>query len=142
MTLDEKIIAAEYEALCGRLGLEPVVLDVYRIVGGSHAETDHGTKLGNAAAAYGRGKVAIPLDQGDVVEPRVFPPADWRRMSTEWPTWRIDLWHEVCHQVQDRALGLWDPNDGAEGHRLGWAEARELVAAAMDVDTATIEGVT
>jgi hypothetical protein len=56
----------------------------------------------------------------------------------EWPAWRIELWHEVVHQVEDQILDEWSPGPK---HGESWTDAIEYVADAFSVNPETIEGV-
>ena len=126
-------IATEYGRLCQILGLKPVVLDVFRIIDGSSEATPAGSMTrGRADAAYGKGFVVIPVD-GLPIEVKAFPPRDWRRFGDEWPSWRVDVWHEVVHQVQEQQLGALDRGDGTKGHSRGWSEAVAAVASKFHV---------
>ena len=132
-------IATEYGRLCQILGLKPVVLDVFRIIDGSSEATPAGSMTrGRADAAYGKGFVVIPVD-GLPIEVKAFPPRDWRLFGDEWPSWRVDVWHEVVHQVQDQRFGMLRRDDGREGHANGWPEALAVVAAAFDADASSLE---
>lgn len=87
---------------------------------------------------YTRGVIAIPIEGHAVdsessladVSPPLVGESDWNREREEaWPQWRLELWHEVCHQYQDEVVGGWNKGDGSFGHTQGWEEAVDSVAA-------------
>lgn len=126
MTSCSRIVCKEYELLVQRLRLQPVPLDIYEFVEGSLTPTPAGfTLLGNGSPGYGAPGLILPQEGPDIDEV-AFPPVDVVKLN--WPVWRIELWHEVCHQVQDKQLGMWNPLDGSQGHSSGWSEAILYVA--------------
>jgi hypothetical protein len=106
-----KIVSADYDKWVRALGLRPVPLDVYGYYKTSDAKTQHGTSVTNSIPGYDGCKIVLPLApdvtrQDGIVEPD-FPPTSWDGKPPAWPTWRVDLLHEVVHQVEDQVLGLW-----------------------------------
>jgi hypothetical protein len=156
MALDQArvaIIKAEYTQLCHVLGLREVPLDIYHPQGVDD-DGDATTSLGLDArvtdAAYSgvRKLLLLPLCPNDLPEELPdFPPATWEKPY--WQAWRIDLWHEVVHQVSDEVLNALKPNepgytraDGSmsqPGHGEGFKKALEYVAAKVGTDRRTLE---
>lgn len=135
------LIRKEYQNLCEQLDLDPIPLDVYEYEAGSDEETELGTPKRNSAAGYSQEKLVLPLTDEAMPSTRdpSFPPRTWKRMDpVEWPIWRIELWHEVVHQVEDQKLDNWSP--GHE-HDDSWSEAIGYVSDAFSVDKEKIEGV-
>ena|SRR6185437_5871704 len=146
----EATIMAEYDRLCGALGIGKVALDVYLAndaadpVGGRSAA---GVDLRHTDPCYSghRRVLVIPLLLGDLehVKTLQFPPIAWDKMSAEWPPWRIELWHEVIHQYSDLVLGMWDSKEpgrrredrslSTTGHGAGWKAAIDEVASKLGV---------
>lgn len=139
-------IAAEYTVLCAALGITPVTLDVFEVDDDptSTSLSQHGNRLSDGNARYSASKkvLVLPLCDGDPkpTGPVSFPPSGLSKWSAEWPSWRIDLWHEVVHQVADH-LGVHNPHepgrpraDGSksdEGHGAGFWQAMQSVAGAF-----------
>ena len=79
-------------------------MDIYLINPKSKNKTQLDTPYANATPLYTPEKIILPLNDGDIdfqtpIAPQ-FPPANWNKLhNIEWPIWRIELWHEVCHQV-------------------------------------------
>jgi len=146
-------IDAEYAFLCARLGLTPVPLDVFICNDEAHEseETALGSCIGDCRARYGRTPrlLALPLCDGDLEPMSVLPPERWvKHDDVEWPTWRLELWHEVIHQHSDQVANAWDPNEPAirrpdgkltsEGHGTGWWDAVVAVAREFGVDSVSL----
>lgn len=107
------------------------MLDVYLSVEGSHDPSPGGlTLLGNETPGYGPKGMLLPQEDEEP-SPLSFPPRDLRKMGPEWPIWRIELRHEVCHQFQHLKLGRWNPRDGTGGHSEGWPQTIAVVADAF-----------
>jgi hypothetical protein len=137
----EQLIRSEYAALCRLLSLSAVTLDIYDFVEGSTATTIAGSQIGDPNARYSaqRKLLALPICEADDLpsEETAFPPTEWHKASTQWPAWRIELWHEVVHQQSDE-LGLFNPKepgrtraDGSTsdmGHGRRWWSAVQKVA--------------
>jgi hypothetical protein len=108
----EAYIQEEYRNLCNILSLTQVSLDVYIAKEGSTEITEFGTCIGNYTPAYSPQKLIMPLVDYfnmDQATTPTFPPEVWdRNHPYEWPIWRIELWHEVCHQVEDQIFNEWD----------------------------------
>ena len=137
-------IHQEYANLLGRLGLSAIPLDVYEVSAGG-GFSGHGTDLRNATPVYTPSLIVLPQLPDDLAEwaavHPAFPPSTWTPGPPEWLVWRIDLWHEVVHQYQEKILRQWDPHDGDDGHRLGWPGAIAAVAAALAVGPAALKAV-
>jgi hypothetical protein len=151
----EQIIRAEYQRLCNYLGLTPTPLEVYVCdVNASASDTTPlGISVSNCAALYSGTKrlMALPLAEADdwpTILPD-FPPPDLNKHSENWPTWRIELWHEVVHQVSNDLLTAWDPNESPRcrpnqtrsqpGHGLGWFDGVKLVARKLGVEAEELD---
>lgn len=148
-----RIIQAEYQRLCNFFGLIPVPLDVY-ICDTENTQdfTALGFPIAQGAAAYSgtRRLMAVPLAPGDPLPSTIpdFPPRVWNTRSDEWPTWRLDVWHEVVHQVSNDILKAWDlkePGRSRErgrsdpGHGVGWFQGIQHVAAHFSVDADALD---
>jgi len=118
-------IRADYLRLCGTFSLRSVPLDIYVVDDGSIDTTAFGTLRCNGTPGYDGQLIVIPVDPGDpgAINKLAdeYPPSNFDR--NRWQHWRIELWHEVTHQVQDQTLQLWDRDDGSGGHTRGWLEA-------------------
>ena len=124
-------VQAEYSALCQCLGLSLAFLDVCvtNAVGApccGHQREEAGYR--GACETHVAGVLVIPIDPPHLAAlPTapgvVFPAACAKRSPTVWPDWRVSLYHEVCHQVQDQVYGLLDGADGYSGHNTNWWEA-------------------
>lgn len=141
----ETVIRAEYARLCNCLGLLPIPLDVYVSDpdAGQDVKTPLGSPLVNAEPCYSGTKrlMVLPLCDGNdwPAQMPAFPPTDWSKHASDWPIWRIELWHEVVHQVSNDVLRAWDPKepgrkrpDGStsqQGHGVGWFKGVCYVAA-------------
>jgi hypothetical protein len=115
---------SDYENLCGLFGLSPVPVDVFSPSKQSTDRTPHGTPVNNFTPLYDTEKVVLPIVVGAsgkmVLDNFVFPPVSWDKMSPEWPRWRLDLWHEVLHQVEHDILKTWT---GGEVHGESYMKA-------------------
>ncbi|TYP94870.1 hypothetical protein LX73_0160 [Fodinibius salinus] len=129
----------EYQNLCNKLDLKPVPLDVYEYKEDSNEKTDLSTSKNNATAGYSPDKLILPLTgegTSSLREPS-FPPKEWNKLHPmEWPVWRVELWHEVVHQVEDQILNKWSP---LHNHGNSWSEAIRYVAKEFSVEPETIE---
>jgi hypothetical protein len=124
-------IREEYGKLCNLLGMQEVTLDIYMCdeEAPPSQKTPSGTALRNSHPGYSGDRKLIALPQVDDlrVDQPEFPPVDWRKSN--WPVWRIELWHEVIHQLSDQ-IGVLDRSepgrvrdDGSRstmGHGEGW----------------------
>ena len=91
---------------------------------------------GRAPIAYGGGlprEILFPMTENDlsvIAEDAKATdrfPIEWCREA--WDFWRLALWHEVVHQVQDEVLQAWNPGDGHSGHsEPGWSRAIDYFA--------------
>jgi hypothetical protein len=119
-----QIVNDDYEKLVTVLGLTPVPLDVYSYSASSDAKTRFGTSLTNCTPLYDLYKIVLPLHPSTVRDEGIAdmqcPPACWNMFSTAWPKWRIDLWHEVLHQVEDQIYDTWE---GGEIHGPSYIRA-------------------
>lgn len=148
-SLAELVVRAEYQRLCNYLGLVPVPLDVYvcNAEDSSGSTTSLGTLIANCDPLYSGTKrlMVLPFtdasDQWPVALP-AFPPPSW--LKHEWPVWRIELWHEVVHQVSNDLLAGWNPTEtprqrpngtrSQTGHGLGWFKGVQHFASKLGVD--------
>jgi len=148
----DSVIRAEYQRLCNVLGLTPVPLDIYIYV--SNPDTDaetataFGTSLRNATPCYSGTKriIILPMCDGDEHPERLppFPPFTWLKHDDAWPVWRIELWHEVVHQVSNDLLSSWNPKEPGRaradqtvsdmGHGVGWFQGVCRVASVFAID--------
>jgi hypothetical protein len=137
----EDAIRADYDALCRQFGLHAVPLDIYVVDEASSARTGHGTQLKNATPAYNGRLIIIPVEQGDLNVlydlQNEYPPKLFEVVA--WQPWRVELWHEVAHQLQDQKLNKWNKNDDADGHALGWNEALDLLGSPFGVSGAKLK---
>lgn len=130
-------IDTEYARMCHVLQLDLLPLDIALAT-----EED-------ASGGFNGSVIVIrpdPYDLGrEAEEPPVFPPVTWNindpAHPNEWPQWRMELLHEVVHQVQLQRFQNWDPNDGKEGHGEGWYEACEAVARGFGTIATVLRGV-
>jgi hypothetical protein len=154
----EQIVRAEYQRLCNCLGLIPVPLDVYVCDDSTQPSTTTplGFHVANCDPLYSGTKrlMAVPLtdaeDSWPVTLPS-FPPLALLKQSDEWPAWRIELWHEVVHQVSNDVLAAWDPREAPRlrpnttpsqsGHGQGWFSGVEHVAKKLGVDAEALDAV-
>jgi hypothetical protein len=149
-----KPIDDEYTFLCTHLGLTQVPLDVFYADPGAQPNslTPLGSDIRSEDARYGRTAVvpkmlALPLATGDDNPISAHPPTSWHKLDSQWPTWRIELWHEVVHQHSDQVGNAWNPleppfvrPDGRGtriGHGAAWWNALTAVAGVFSVDPVT-----
>ena len=150
----EAAIRAEYQRLCGVFGLSPIALDVYVCDDSSTATTSLGFPVANCDPLYSgtKNQMALPLTSAEdqwPAEVPSFPPATLAKFSDEWPAWRIELWHEVVHQVSNDICNAWDPkepprtrNNGsrsATGHGAGWFIGIQHAAAKLSVSADALD---
>jgi hypothetical protein len=125
----KQIVESDYQSLCRVIGIKPVPLDVYEFSANSEERTPLGTPLKNATPLYDSRIVVIPVVPEMVEEyaaaPAKFPPNSWDKFSKAWPQWRIELWHEVLHQIEHHVLNAW--KDG-EHHGESYKHAIEIAA--------------
>lgn len=136
----EAAIRVDYEHLCGEFSLLPVTLDIYLVEEKSNATSLHNTLLKNETPAYNGRLMVIPINPADLTVLYTlrseYPPSTFD--AGVWQQWRIELWHEVAHQLQDQRLKLWNKHDGADGHKAGWMEALELLGSPFGVTGAVL----
>lgn len=139
----ETAIRTEYEWLCRTLGLSPVTLDVYEFAPASTDVTIPGTPLAESNPGFSPGlaRIWLPTTAADVL-PKVPPaaPKTWLKQAPEWAPWRIELWHEVLHQLSAN-LGVYDAGepgrqrtDGSwstKGHGIGWWTSVQAAASKL-----------
>jgi len=115
---------SDYEHLCHLFGLRPVPLDVFLPSRVLTNRTPLGTPVNNFTPLYDTQKVVLPIVVGAsskmVFDTLVFPPVSWDTMNPEWPRWRLDLWHEVVHQVEKDIFDSWE---GGEKHGESYMRA-------------------
>lgn len=109
----------EYSLLCEIFSQKPIILDIYKYNENSDGMTLFETPLNNITPGYSKEKIILPLDPGELQsyygELPPYPPKHWEKLYLDWPNWRIELWHEFCHQIEDQTLELWKPgNDDPE----------------------------
>lgn len=129
-------ITEDYRRLCNKLMLERAPLDIYITEAESSEVTSFGFPVNYPYAGYDQKVIHLPLDEiaiehtGHTLD--LFPaiPKHWDMRSSEWPEWRVNLWHEAIHQYEDRVLGAW--TSGNE-HGASWRRAVEDVAAKLCV---------
>jgi hypothetical protein len=143
-------ISAEYGRICKLLRLREVTIDIYQYEEDAppSQKTPSGTSRCNSQSGYRTDRKVIALPQTDdgPIELPEFPPGDWHKLS--WPIWRIELWHEVIHQLSDH-LGVLDRkepgrvrDDGSrstEGHGKGWWMAIQYAAECLAVSPDTLD---
>lgn len=70
--------------------------------------------IGKGNACYGRDVkiLYIPTDSWEIRQFRTqkFPPSDFDKNrvgeKNQWHLWRINVWHEFIHEIQDRILNI------------------------------------
>lgn len=150
----EAAIRVEYRRLCGIFGLSQIALDVYVCDESSTATTSLGFPLANCDPLYSgtKNQIALPLtsamDQWPTVVP-TFPPASLAKVADEWPVWRIELWHEVVHQVSNDICKAWNPKEpprvrtngsrSTTGHGAGWFAGIQHAAAKLSVEADALD---
>lgn len=136
-----QLINDEYSNLCKALSVSPVPrgsIDC-RVVPDSELYARPGFKPGCLRFPFYQGD----LDNTPDYQP-VFPPSTWDPSNpNEWPLWRIELWHEVCHQVEfqvfehfDFALNQREVHDWPE-----WNSAVAHMAGVFGVTPRQLNGV-
>src|SRR6266571_2720646 len=115
---------SDYKHLCQLLGLSPVPIDVFLPSKESTNRTPLGTPMNNFTPLYDSEKVVLPVVAGAsgqmVSDNLAFPPVSWDKMNPGWPRWRLDLWHEVLHQVEHDIFDSWE---GGEEHGESYMRA-------------------
>lgn len=142
------VIRTEYQRLRVLFGLTPVMLDVYVCDTTSSETTSLGSPVANCDPLYSgtRSQIVQPLTSAEDQWPSVlplFPPTTFTKLSDVWPAWRIELWHEVVHQVSHDICGAWDPKEpprtrangsrSASGHGAGWFRGIQHAALKLSV---------
>jgi hypothetical protein len=151
-----EVLKTEYARLCDALNLHPVDLDAYRVREDAPVGTltDYGINVANATPGYSASRklLVLPFYEGDDLPeyPPSFPPKQWNKLALEWPTWRIELWHETIHQLSD-ALGTFDLQEPGRrrsngtlsniGHGLGWLAAIEHAARRFDITPDALDAI-
>lgn len=150
----EAVIRAEHERLCELFGLRPVPLDVYVCDDSSTETTSLGFPVASCDPLYSGTKnlMGLPLTSAEDQWPRTvpsFPPATLAKFSDEWPAWRIELWHEVVHQVSNDICNAWDPKEpprrrtngslSTTGHGRGWFAGIQHAALKLSVDADALD---
>ena len=132
-----QIVTDDYEKLVATFGLSSVLLDVYSYSELANARTPLGTAFTNCTPLYDLYKIVLPLHPSTIREEGIadmpFPPTCWDMFSPTWPKWRMDLWHEVLHQVEDQIYDTWE---GGEIH--GPSYMRVIVYAAAKLKSLCI----
>lgn len=139
-----EIVTQEYATLCGRLDLRQLEWDIFIARPRSTELTALGTPLGHATASYfhrGRQYMIMSYFTEDLmalpVDALAFPPALWERAQrdhdTIWPDWRLSLWEETIHQLQDQRF-----NAIEDGHGEGWLRAVAFAADRFGLDRDTL----
>jgi [ribosomal protein S5]-alanine N-acetyltransferase len=124
----QAVVNKEYLLLCDCLGLRAAEVDAGLTLRSNKACCGHQREEAGYVGASGnhpKGLIVIPIDAADLhKEPMpsfVSPPVTAKRKNkTNWPDWRVSLYHEVCHQVQEDILGERNPGDGYGGHKVNW----------------------
>lgn len=147
-------IRREYEKLCVLVGMDAVPLDLYTYSPETPGRTtEHGTSFANGDPAYSGTLrlIVLPVDRDPErqLDDTGFPPTDFHKNGNCWPSWRIELWHEVVHQVSDTVFGKWNPKepgrvrpDGTlseRGHGEGWYVGLEYLATKVEVEPEVLE---
>jgi hypothetical protein len=148
----EAVIRAEYQRLCEAFGLSPVALDVYVCDDSSREKTALGLPVSNCDPLYSgtRGLMALPLSSTEDQWPTTLPPLPPTTLAKhEWPVWRIELWHEVIHQVSNDIQKAWDPKEpprtrtngsrSTTGHGAGWFFGIQHAAVLLSVDADALD---
>jgi hypothetical protein len=138
------IIEKDYRKLCRQVGLaERVPLDPYIIVPNSSDKSEYGADLSYPYPGYDQKAIHLPFHWVEAldfqpVEPS-FPPTHWHLLHAEWPSWRVNLWHETIHQYDDQVLHTWNPTDA---HGASWSNATRIFATKFNKATEDIEAIT
>ena len=127
-----QIVNDDYEKLVAAFGLTPVPLDVYSYSESPDAKTRLGTPVANCTPLYDLYKIVLPLHPSTVRDEGIadmqYPLSCWDMFSPAWPKWRMDLWHEVLHQVEDQIYDTWE---GGEIHGPSYMRAIVYAAARL-----------
>jgi hypothetical protein len=139
LTLEKarELIRSEYSNLCKALSLQQVDTDIYIVQPNSKQTTQFGTSLMNDTPQYGPGLLILPLMRADLEacpeQSPAFPPTVWNKHHLyEWPVWRIELWHEVCHQVEDQ---VFHKLNSQNKHGETWRKAKSFLAKSFGVES-------
>ena len=78
-------------------------------------------------------KLRFPFWEADLEDMAIqspsFPPTTWDRYDPyQWPLWRRELWHEVCHQVEHCRFNSFDPRRNQLPGDHDWPEWNNAVA--------------
>lgn len=110
---------ADYEHLCRALELHPVPLDIYCPSKKSDEKTLLGTQIKNFTPGFNPKAIILPIVPGTINHTKEqafpFPPSTWDSIRPEWPRWRLDLWHETLHQIENDVLNSWDGSNEKHG---------------------------
>ena len=141
-------IQAEYERLRALLGLPALTLDIYEHNPESTDQTESGTPIASGDPAFSASQniIRLPVCPGDTLptEKPQFPVA-WSKRQSEWDPWRIELWHEVIHQLSahrgvynslEQGRTRADGSKSSIGRGDGWWTAIQAAANALKVVTA------
>jgi len=134
-------VEKEYELLCKKLELAPIKLDIYRYNTNSNETTSLGTSILNATPLFTPDLIVLPQDQETDLSNHTlnFPPANWCKFNElEWPQWRIELWHEVVHQVEYQIIEEWIA--GVE-QKDAWEKAIAYVADKFSVSSRDLSAI-
>jgi len=137
----KELIQNEYYHLCKKLDLNPLPLDIYIVNLKSTENTQLGTSYNNATPLYTRKLLVLPVFRGDLEvlydQTHTFPPMTWDKIHpVEWPIWRIELWHEICHQVEDQLIGEWKSGNS---HGKSWQKAIEKMEKSFNIGSKELE---
>ena len=138
------IIEEDYRQLCLRVGVvKGVPLDLYVVSPKSTEKSDHGIARSYPFPGYNQKAIHLALDEVELLDfhltQPVFPPTKWHLFYDQWPSWRVNLWHETIHQYDDQTLHTWDPKNA---HGKSWANATRDFASRFKVAVKEIEDVT
>lgn len=137
-------IQCDYNNLCEAVGLKPLPLDIYAFNCESEEATILGMPIANTDPGYDQKVIYLPQGDADLdnfadASPR-FPPNNWNLFFTnEWPSWRVNLWHEAVHQFEDKILGEWK---GGNEHGTSWNKALQEFADRLCISTQELQSVT
>lgn len=143
ITIDQLrlLIKIDYFKLCSHVKLESIDLDVHLYDSNSDTKSDYGLDVNVPWPAYSPEVIALPVAAGDIEvyanQGPPFPPGEWNKLNSQnWPVWRIELWHEVVHQIEDQVLGIWKP--GSDNDKT-WRKAASKLAETFNVSANEIE---
>lgn len=127
------IVRTDYLRWAAALNLSPVPVDVFGWVQEAEGRTELGSPRSNATPLYDTQKIVIPLipsqtREDGMIQPE-FPPSAWDGKPPVWPRWRLDLLHEVVHQVENDRLQLWTGREDVGTYRLALASVSDLLQA-------------